>query len=128
MENSISKVLSKKIAILGAGIIGLSTAHRLVEIYDQLNLFKRRPIDITIISEQFLKDTTSDGAGGLFRPDDRFIPGVPKDLVKKWATESFRYFDQLLFSKDGGKAGIFQASGYQMFDDDRFVRIIYFFI
>lgn len=64
----------KNIAILGAGIIGLSTAERLVEL--KLNA------NITIISDKFLQDTTSDGAGGLFRPDDRFIPGVPKPLVR----------------------------------------------
>ncbi|CAF0966012.1 unnamed protein product [Brachionus calyciflorus] len=115
MQNT--NILSKKIAILGSGIIGLTTAHRLTEIHHELNL--QTPLDISIISDKFGVDTTSDGAGGLFRPDDRFIPGVPKELVKKWATESFKYFDKLLFGKDGGKAGIFQASGYQMFDDER---------
>lgn len=114
-------LIRKKIAILGAGVIGLSTAERLIERYNELNLTKISPIDITIISEAFAKDTTSDGAGGLFRPDDRFIPGVPKQLVKKWATDSFTYFDKLLFSKNGGTAGVFQASGYQMFDDERIV-------
>lgn len=114
-------LLRKKIAILGAGVIGLSTAERLIERYKELNLSKTCPIDITIISDAFAKETTSDGAGGLFRPDDRFIPGVSKQLVKKWATDSFTYFDKLLFSKDGGTAGIFQASGYQLFDDERIV-------
>jgi glycine/D-amino acid oxidase-like deaminating enzyme len=64
----------KSIVILGAGIIGLVTADRLLELDPNLKL--------TIISEKFLKETTSDGGGGLFRPDDRFIPGVPKDLIK----------------------------------------------
>lgn len=121
-------LIRKKIAILGAGVIGLSTAERLIEKYNEFNLAKQGPIDLTIISEAFGKETTSDGAGGLFRPDDRFIPGVAKDLVKKWATDSFNYFDQLLFSREGGKAGVFQASGYQMFDDERFVKIFKKFI
>ena len=51
---------SKKIVILGAGIIGLSTANRLIELHEGL--------DITIISEKFANETTSDGAGGLLRP------------------------------------------------------------
>ena len=38
---------------------------------------------------------------------------------RQWSIDSFKYFDQLLFSPEGGKAGIFQASGYQMFDDER---------
>jgi hypothetical protein len=40
-------------------------------------------------------------------------------LFRKWGLESFNYFNELLFSQDGGKAGIFQASGYQLFDDVR---------
>lgn len=40
-------------------------------------------------------------------------------MWRKWAEDSFKYFDKLLFSPDGGVAGIFQASGYQMFDDAR---------
>lgn len=110
---------AKNIVILGAGIIGLSTAHRLVELAEE----SKTKLNLTIISEAFQKDTTSDGAGGLFRPDDRFIPGVPKNSVKKWAEDSFKYFDKLLFSKEGGLAGIFQASGYQMFDDERQVSL-----
>lgn len=109
----------QNIAILGAGIIGLSTAHRLIELYEKENPNKQSKLNLTIISDRFQKDTTSDGAGGLFRPDDRFILGVPKPLTRKWAEESFKYFDKLLFSKEGGLAGIFQASGYQMFDDER---------
>ena len=57
--------MSKDIVILGAGIVGLSTANRLIEILEQkltTNSFK-----ITIISEKFQKDTTSDGAGGILR-------------------------------------------------------------
>jgi glycine/D-amino acid oxidase-like deaminating enzyme len=64
----------KNIAILGAGVVGLSTADRLLELKVNAN--------ITILTDKFLTETTSDGAGGLFRPDDRFIPGVPKPLVK----------------------------------------------
>jgi hypothetical protein len=82
--NSINNLASKRIVILGAGIVGLSTAHRLIELYEKANhtVSCLRNLDIEIISEKFLKDTTSDGAGGLFRPDDRFIPGVPKNLVR----------------------------------------------
>lgn len=67
-------LLGKNIAILGAGIVGLSTADRLLELNPKQS--------ITVIAENFLKETTSDGAGGLFRPDDRFIPGVPKELTR----------------------------------------------
>ena len=36
-----------------------------------------------------------------------------------WSKESFAYFDRILFSEEGARAGIFQASGYQVFNDVR---------
>jgi hypothetical protein len=36
-----------------------------------------------------------------------------------WCTESFKFYSKLLFSSEGGKAGIFQASGYQLYNDER---------
>lgn len=108
---------NRKIVILGAGIVGLTSATRLIENFEKVN--NQNALDITIISDNFDLDTTSDGAGGLFRPDDRFMGGVPKHLAKEWSTESFRYYDDILFKPEGGKAGVFQCSGYQLFDDDR---------
>ena len=118
---AINSLATKRIIILGAGIVGLSTAHRLIELYEKVNAKETylKNLNIEIISEKFLKDTTSDGAGGIFRPDDRFIPGVPKETVARWGKDSFDFFNRLLFSHDGGKAGIFQVSGYEFFDDDR---------
>jgi glycine/D-amino acid oxidase-like deaminating enzyme len=70
-----SSLVNKKICILGAGVVGLSTAYRLIE------LFPNKGLDITLIAKDFGKETTSDGAGGLFRPDDRFMPGVEKKIA-----------------------------------------------
>ncbi len=106
---------NKKICVLGAGVVGLTTAYRLIE----LALIDGIQLNLTIIAENFRKETTSDGAGGLFRPDDRFMPGVDKAIAKMWSKNSFDYYNQLLFSSEGGKAGVFQASGYQLFNDDR---------
>lgn len=114
----LNDLATKRIVILGAGVVGLSTAYRLVELYEQSNPGGNR-LNIEILSDKFLQETTSDGAGGLFRPDDRFIPGVPKEIAGRWGKESFKFYDKLLFSELGGVAGIFQASGYQMFDDER---------
>ena len=76
------ELLTKKIVILGAGIIGLKTAQRLIEAFEENVDDKSLRLDITIISEKFAEETTSDGAGGLFRPDDRFMKGVPKELAR----------------------------------------------
>ena len=50
----------RRVAVLGAGIIGLSTAVCLQEADPSL--------DITIIAEKFSPDTTSDGAAGIWSP------------------------------------------------------------
>ena len=65
-----SLLKTKKIAILGGGIIGLTTAHSLLELLDRHSKPSAglEKLNITILSDSFGKDTTSDGAGGLFRP------------------------------------------------------------
>ena len=63
-----------RVAIIGAGAVGLSTALCIKLKYPSLPL--------TIIADRFLETTTSDGAGGLFRPDQRFIVGVEPATLK----------------------------------------------
>ena len=49
-----------KVAVVGAGIIGLSSA---------ISIQNRIPgIDITLISDKFSPNTTGDGAAGLWTP------------------------------------------------------------
>lgn len=51
----------KKIAVVGAGVVGLNTA---------LELQRRLPdFELTVIAEKFNGETLSDGAAGLFKPD-----------------------------------------------------------
>lgn len=53
-----------KICVIGAGIVGLSTA---------FEVQKRFPsAQLTIIAEKFNMETTSDGAAGLFEPHPSF--------------------------------------------------------
>jgi D-aspartate oxidase len=63
-----------RVAVIGAGAVGLSTA---------LCVKLQHPsLSLTIIADRFLDETTSDGAGGLFRPDDRFVVGVDKSILR----------------------------------------------
>ena len=56
------------IVVVGAGIVGLSTA---------VNIQKMLPnAKVRIIAEKFDRDTTSWGACGLFRPSTKFIEGI----------------------------------------------------
>ena len=70
----VHQVMMPRVAVIGAGAVGLSTA----------NLVQRRipGVDITIIADKFDKDTTSDGAAGIFRPSKNKTPGVPIPLLR----------------------------------------------
>jgi len=56
-----SSLCRKRVAIVGAGTVGLSVALRAAE-------FAGHSIDITIIANEFLSQTTSYGSGGLWEP------------------------------------------------------------
>jgi len=51
----------KRVAIVGAGTVGLSVALRAVEFTDH-------SIDVTVVAAEFLSQTTSYGSGGLWNP------------------------------------------------------------
>jgi len=59
-----------KVAIIGAGMMGTSTAYRL--------LLQRPDIDVTIISKEFTPNTTSDGAAGFWGP---YFSGTSKETI-----------------------------------------------
>lgn len=54
-------LVSKKIAIIGAGVIGITTAARLQERFG-------RDVTITIFSDEFSPNTTGDIAAGIWGP------------------------------------------------------------
>ena len=61
-----------KVAVLGAGVVGLSTA---------LNIKESIPnCDVTVIADKFNQDTTSDGAAGIFTPPR--VPGIPSEISR----------------------------------------------
>ena len=59
-----------EVCILGAGVIGLSTALRLQQ--------QVPGVSVTIVSEEFSPDTTSDGAAGIWGP---YMLGEKQDLT-----------------------------------------------
>jgi D-amino-acid oxidase len=56
---------SCNIAVIGAGVIGLSSAVRIVEEYRKLieQEIARFPLRVTVYADKFTPETTSDGAG-----------------------------------------------------------------
>ncbi|KAK7475015.1 hypothetical protein BaRGS_00033762 [Batillaria attramentaria] len=79
-----------RIAVIGAGIVGLTTA---------VNVQKMVPdARVTIFADKFGNDTTSSGAGGIYRPTGQLIKGVSEETLKKWVTDSWEYFSSLAMS------------------------------
>ena len=66
--------MSHRVAVIGAGVVGLSTA-----VLIQRHIPRA---DVTIIADKFDKDTTSDGAAGIFRPTTSMTPGVPIPVLR----------------------------------------------
>ncbi|TKR94877.1 hypothetical protein L596_009109 [Steinernema carpocapsae] len=85
----------RKVAIIGAGVIGASTA---------LAFKERDPtIDVTIFFDRPFNETTSWGPAGLFRLDN--------GKYRKWGHLSYKRFTKL-FKEYGGISGVQRISGY----------------
>lgn len=99
--------------IIGAGVIGLSTASELLTQFPSSQ--------VTIYSEKFGEDTTSNGAAGMFRPGGGFHVSGDKtgELSKKWINTSYDHYMSLLQSSESGSLhGVKEVSGY-MFSRDK---------
>ncbi|KAL4234741.1 hypothetical protein ACF0H5_006383 [Mactra antiquata] len=92
------------IVVLGAGVVGLSTA---------VNLQTHFPDrEVTIIADKFNTETTSDGAAGIFSPSDTSV-AVSLSQYKKWLIDSYSWFHDLYATEDPAVTGIQRISGYQ---------------
>lgn len=91
------------VIILGSGIIGMVSA---LEIKKEL-----RNANVTIIANQFLNETTSSVAAGIFRPPTGLL-GATKEITKQWIQDSFYYWDGLRKAEDPFKTGLKEISGY----------------
>uniref|UniRef100_A0A8C3M0N0 D-aspartate oxidase n=1 Tax=Chrysolophus pictus TaxID=9089 RepID=A0A8C3M0N0_CHRPC len=95
-----------RVAVVGAGLIGLSTALRIAEVNPNC-------CSITLLSEQFSPNTTSDVAAGMLIPHT--YPGTPIHVQKQWFKETFTYLFAISNSNEASEAGIHLVSGWQIF-------------
>lgn len=94
---------SQRIAVLGAGVVGLTVAGLIQQQLKNAN--------VTVIAEKFNQDTTSFVAAGIFRPGLSF-KGPTKEITQKWIDDSWHYWDRLLGSSEGPQAGVMPVSTY----------------
>lgn len=96
-----------RVAIIGAGVIGLSTAQSIYQHYHSVV----QPLTIDVYADVFTPLTTSDGAAGLWQP---YLYDKGNFEETKWNKETFDYLLNFLKSPDCVKMGIFLQSGYNL--------------
>lgn len=65
----------KKVAIIGAGVVGLSCAVKIAEFVNN-----NKNVDVSLLSEKFSPNTTGDGSAGLWGP--YLIGDTASDKIK----------------------------------------------
>ena len=101
------------IAVIGAGVMGLSVGLCLIEKYGS-------QLDLTIIADKFSPDTTSDRAGAMILPGGNYIPGGDNQFEKdseQWVTDTFHHINHVHQTYGEDLTGIHISPGYKFFRD-----------
>ncbi len=102
-----------KVAVLGAGVIGLTAASHILERFPG-------QVDLTLISEKFSPHTVSDKSGAIFslacHKDSDSFEHEQEDCYKKWITRSFQSFQSIYNSPDRDEAGISITTGFALWN------------
>ncbi|XP_056888614.1 D-amino-acid oxidase-like isoform X2 [Takifugu flavidus] len=96
-----------RVAVIGAGVIGLSTAQSIYEKHHSAV----RPLTIEVYADCFTPLTTSDGAAGFWQP---YLYDKGNVQETKWCKDTFDYLLSHLSSPESVKMGIFLQSGYNL--------------
>lgn len=95
------------ICVLGAGVIGLSSAVRIQDEFPRC--------DVTLLADRFSPDTTSDGSGGFWLP--HLVGGTNQDSISKWSASTLDYMISLTKSPLANQIGVHLVSGYSFFSE-----------
>uniref|UniRef100_A0A8C5LVE0 D-amino-acid oxidase n=1 Tax=Leptobrachium leishanense TaxID=445787 RepID=A0A8C5LVE0_9ANUR len=98
------------VAVIGAGVIGLSTA---LCIHEQFHRTVQ-PLKIEVYADIFTPLTTSDGAAGLWQP---YLYDDGNTQETKWNKETFDYLFKYVHSEAAQEMGIFLQSGYNILNE-----------
>jgi glycine/D-amino acid oxidase-like deaminating enzyme len=96
------------VATIGAGVIGLSVATKLLETTGS-------SVQIHVIAESFLEATTSYNCGGLWEPYE--VGGTSEEKILKWSACSLQHFLQLHFTCPV-KSGAQMVSSIMLFETE----------
>ncbi|XP_071962329.1 D-aspartate oxidase-like [Antedon mediterranea] len=97
--------IGKRVCVVGAGVIGLSTAVRLLDVAPSLQ--------VTVVADLFTPFTTSDGAAGV----NVFWNYQPDSLLYKWGFSTYMY-GQKLYKENGHLTGVQQFFTVDIYDKE----------
>lgn len=83
-------------AVIGAGVVGLTTAVRLLQALPGAQ--------VTVYASRFGSDVTTHGAAGVWMPYK--LSETPEVLTDRWGTETFEHLVGLVHSEDAVQAGV----------------------
>uniref|UniRef100_A0A8C5IWT7 D-amino acid oxidase n=1 Tax=Junco hyemalis TaxID=40217 RepID=A0A8C5IWT7_JUNHY len=104
-----------RVAVIGAGVIGLSSALCIQEQFQSL----LPSLQLEIYADRFTPHTTSDGAAGLWQPYVSDRGNLQETL---WNKETFDHLLGQLHSPAAKEMGLFLISGYNLFREPPPVR------
>ncbi|EDM13954.1 D-amino acid oxidase 1, isoform CRA_a [Rattus norvegicus] len=99
-----------RVAVIGAGVIGLSTALCIHERYHPA-----QPLHMKIYADRFTPFTTSDVAAGLWQP---YLSDPSNPQEAEWNQQTFDHLQSCLHSPNAEKMGLALISGYNLFRDE----------
>ncbi|XP_032054622.1 D-amino-acid oxidase isoform X2 [Aythya fuligula] len=97
-----------RVAVIGAGVIGLSTALCIHERFQPLVPC----LQLEVYADRFTPHTTSDGAAGLWQP---YLSDHGELQETLWNKETFDHLLGYLSSPEAKEMGLFLISGYNLF-------------
>ncbi|KAL3873312.1 hypothetical protein ACJMK2_036446 [Sinanodonta woodiana] len=92
----------QQICVIGAGIMGLSSALHIQEICPES--------DVTIIADKLSPNTTSDVSAGFWMP--HLVGSTPPEKIRSWSQSTWDHMTTLAHSKQASELGACLVSGY----------------
>ncbi|XP_078068486.1 D-aspartate oxidase isoform X2 [Mustelus asterias] len=102
-----------RVAVIGAGVVGLSTAVCIAESLPGCS--------VTVIAEKFSPHTTSNVAAGILSP--HFSPETPVERQKRWFEDTFAHIFSIAQSAEAPDIGVQFLSGWEIFEEPPKERI-----
>lgn len=101
-----------KIAIVGGGIIGVTTGLAIQQ-YLESDLIEM----ITIISQQWTPNTTGDVSAGLIYPY-LAAPDTPKQQMERILIDSIKFFENLIQDPESSRFGLSRLTLFELFSNN----------